>query len=324
MRSHVDLKRMRHIVEVARAETITVAAETLGLPQPALTRSIAEVEEELGIKLYHRVPRGMRLTEADQRFIARAKRILGDVEDLVTDLRTGTGEMTGRLRLGVAPGSDVLFAIRSLRALAGKHPGVKIEIVPGSAESLCPRLLSGELDAIIGASTYLQRWRELDVKPLCRLYFGCMVRKEHPITRLPDPTERDMLRYPLLMPASVDAVHSPIALRYAHHGLHLQPHYVTDNPYLLHALINSTDAFHALHHPDPEFTALVQDFTVMRDLVEMPDRYFCIAWSSLHPRTEIAAAFEAQLDADFLAPDSKYRVARVAAGVATDNHRIGR
>jgi len=306
MRYPIDLKRMSYIVEVARAKTITVAAETLGLTQPAVTRSIAEVEEALGARLFDRVPRGMRLTEAGTRFVAHAKRILGDVDDLVTEMRTGTDTVAGRLRLGIAPGSDAVFAIRSVRALAETHPGIALEIFTGSAEALCPRLLNGELHAVLGDSTSLQRWRDLQVTRLCRLHSACMVRKGHPITESARPTELDMLRYPLLMAASVEAARSPIALRYVKYGLHMQPRYRTDHPFLLRSLIKTTDAFHVLHHPDPSFKAIVSEFDVLPNLVVMPERYFSVAWSAAHPKTESCKRLEAQLECDFLSPGAKY------------------
>lgn len=306
MKHQIDLRRMRYIVEVARAEAITIAAETLGLTQPAVTRSIAEVEEELGVLLFHRVPRGMRLTEAGQRFVRHAKRILADVDDLVMEIRDGVDAVSGRLRIGSAPGTDVQNAIRSLRALAKQHPAIRVEIITGSAESLCPRLVAGELNAIIGASSYLERWRELEVTRLCRFYAGCMVRKGHPLLQMTAPTEADVFRYPLLIPETVETHYSQLAHRYAVNGLAMQPHYVTDHPYLIRSIIRNTDAYHVHHNPDPEFTAIRQDFDVLTGVVQMPTRYFCVAVSPAHPKTAAYQLFESILFDDFLGPDARY------------------
>ena len=143
-RTQIDLKRLRYIIEVARAESITTAAETLALTQPALTRSIAEVERELGLKLFDRLPRGVKLTESGERFVDRARQIVGDLEDLVVEMRNGSGSLTGRLRIGIAPAGYLYYANRAVAALAHTHPGISIETVGGSAQDLCPRLLHGE------------------------------------------------------------------------------------------------------------------------------------------------------------------------------------
>ncbi len=103
MRNQIDLKRLRYILEVARAESITTAAETLSLTQPALTRAIADVEAVLKSQLFHRRPRGVQLTTAGQRFASRARRLVSDMDDLVADMRESSNRLTGRLRLGVTP-----------------------------------------------------------------------------------------------------------------------------------------------------------------------------------------------------------------------------
>jgi DNA-binding transcriptional LysR family regulator len=307
MRNQIDLKRMRYVVEVARAGSVTLAAETLGLTQPALTRSITEVEDELKTKLFHRIPRGVRLTEAGKRFVERAKQIVGDVDDLVTELREGPSVAGGRLRLGVAPAGDIHHVIRPLRNLARARRDLRIEIVDGTAQALCPRLLSGDLNAVIGASTYFSRWRELEVTMLRRLHFGCIVRKDHPITRVAAPTELDILQYPIILPASVEAVYSDIAMRYHVHGIPLRPQYIIENTYVVEALVHATDAFYPVHVPDPNFRTLTDDFVVLKDVVKMPDRFLCLARSTMHPKTEAVALLEQQLLCD-LKPVSECQI----------------
>ncbi|HEY5646650.1 MAG TPA: LysR family transcriptional regulator, partial [Pseudomonadales bacterium] len=155
MRAQIDLKRLRYIVEVARAESITTAAETLGLTQPALTRSIGEVERLLGTRLFHRLPRGMQLTEVGVQFVERARQILSEMDDLIADVSYSPERVAGRLRLGVAPTAWLAYARPALIRLAAEYPGIKIEIVNGTVQDLCPRLLRGELSCLLSTSSYL-------------------------------------------------------------------------------------------------------------------------------------------------------------------------
>ena len=85
-KSHIDLRRLRYIVEAARAKSVTAAAHILAITQPALTRNITEVEEELGVQIFHRLPRGIELTEKGEEFVNRARVILEDVELLSRDM----------------------------------------------------------------------------------------------------------------------------------------------------------------------------------------------------------------------------------------------
>jgi DNA-binding transcriptional LysR family regulator len=233
---------MRTVVQVARAEAITTAAQTLGLTQSAVSRSVAELEDALGKRLFDRLPRGIQLTDAGKRFVARSKRVLADVDDLVADVREAPDRVTGRLRLGIASSGG--YATSALLAFAQQHPEVAIETVTGSAQVLCPKLLHGKLDMVVGSSGYLKRWRELEVTALRRMHFGCMVRKDHPLSKLVRPSEVDVLSYPLILPESVEVTYSDIAQRYAHHAIpRLQPHYVTEDFDLVKRLVLSTDAF---------------------------------------------------------------------------------
>ncbi len=86
----IDLRKLRHVVETARFENVTRAAEALYITQSALTRSLADVEAELGTPLFVRLPRGVRVTDQGRRFVDRARLIIGDVGDLLADIQCPT------------------------------------------------------------------------------------------------------------------------------------------------------------------------------------------------------------------------------------------
>lgn len=290
MRNQIDLKRLRYITEVARAESITTAAETLGLTQPALTRSIGEVENLLGIRLFHRLPRGMQLTEAGERFVERAGQIISEVDDLIADASHSPEVVTGRLRLGVTPSSWIPFAGNALQTMASHYPGIRIEIVSGTVQELCPRLLHGDLTSVLSTSSYLKRWRDLEVVELRELKSGCLVRENHPITQMAEPLEADLLAYPMVLPSSVDPTYSDIGQRYAEHNLPPpRPHYITDDWELIKTLVRSSDAFHPLVYVTDEN---LDGLTILHDLVVMSEHRVSIAFSRIHPRTDAGNVFE--------------------------------
>jgi DNA-binding transcriptional LysR family regulator len=282
MSSPIDLKRMRYIVEVAKAEAITSASENLGITQSALSRSIADVEETLGVKLFHRRPRGIELSEQGERFVAQAEQILGNVDDLISGIQATGDEVTGRICLGVTPSSTLIHAHRAIRQLVKEFPLVGVKVVTGSPQTLCPRMLAGDIHLIIGSS-YLNRWSELDIISLAELHFACILRKGHPLAQLNSISEVDVLGYPLILPESINPVHSDTAKRYAHHDLDPpKPRYVTDDMDLVLQLISTTDAWFPMMQPSPTFGDLDEHFWVLRDVVEMPTRYLSIAKSSIH------------------------------------------
>jgi DNA-binding transcriptional LysR family regulator len=294
---------MRTVIEVARAEAITTAAQTLGLTQSSISRCVAEVEEALGVRLFDRLPRGIQLTDAGHSFVARARRVLAEVDDMISEVREAPGRMTGRLRIGViASGAHATWA---LATFAEAHRDVAIETVTGPPQSLCPKLHHAELDLIVGSSSYLQRWRELDVTVLARLHFACMVRKDHPLSEIDDPSEVEVLSYPAILGESVEPTYSDIAQRYIHHGLpRFQPQYVSDDFALVQRLVRKTDAFFPLMHPSESFGGLESEFLMLRDAVEMPVHHVSFARAVHRPKTAAMEAFE-QLLVDRLGPASR-------------------
>ncbi len=292
--STVDLKRMRAVVEVARAEGITTAAETLGLTQSAVSRSVAEVEEALGVLLFERLPRGIQLTPAGRHFVEHARRLLLEVDELVAGARHESARIAGRLRVGViSTGGNATGAIASFARL---HPELALEVTNGSPQALCPRLIHGELDAIVGTSSYLRRWRELDATPLAPLHFACMVRKGHPLTERERPSELDVLGYPVIVPSSIEPTYSDLALRVLELGLPpFRPHYVADDFELARRLVRGTDAWYPLMHTQESFGGLGAEFGLLRDAIQLPQHQLCIAHAANRPKGAIALAFERML-----------------------------
>ncbi len=291
---HLDLKRVRTIVEVARTGSITTAAQTLGLTQSAVSRSVAELETALGQRLFDRLPRGIQLTDAGHALLGRATRMLAEFDDMVSELASPAHQISGRLRVGMAPAG--YWATATLIAFVREHPEVALETAHASEQNLCPRLLNGELDVVIGSSSYFKRWGGLDLSKLADLHFACVLRKNHPLAQVSAPAELDVLRYPLIQPESVEPVHSDLSTRYAHHGLpQMKPQYITNNPELIFQLIDATDAFFPIFHFSPEFNELDKRYLLLRDVVEMPAHDVSLARAAHRPRTRVVEVFERHL-----------------------------
>jgi len=287
----VDLKRMRAAVEVARAATITTAAQTLGLTQSAVSRTIGELEQALGQRLFERLPRGIRLTDAGQVFVERARRVLAEVDDLVAEIARSPNRVSGRLRLGVtAIGS---LAAPALAAFAARYPEVGMETEHASEQALCPKLIRGDLDFLIGSANYLQRWRELEVVSLAPLHFACMLRRNHPLAAVTAPTEQDVFGYPMILPESVEVAFADIAQRYAEVAPpSAKPRYLTSDPALIGMLVQGTDAFFPVMSLASDFGGIGRDFLLLQDVISMPRHRLGYARVGQRPCGEAAAAFE--------------------------------
>jgi DNA-binding transcriptional LysR family regulator len=295
MTVHLDLKRMRYVLEVARAESITSAAETLGVTQSALSRSVAEVEDALGTLLFHRRPRGIQITPAGERFVAGAKRLLGDVDNLVAEVQGGGELVSGRLRIAVGPKGFMDHISRAVKAFVRDYPGVIVEIRTGSTQALCPRLMAGEYDVMVGASGYLRRWRELEVTDLRPLKLAVVVRAGHPLTLLKQPpSEIDILGYPFVIPESVEPIYADVAQRFAHYQLPpFQPKYVVDDTDTAARILGATNAVQMLscvnfHHIGPKYV-------VFPDVLNLPPQSIAVAYNAKRKKSSAAIYFESVL-----------------------------
>ncbi len=149
MRPDIDLQQVEQFITVARHGNLTKAAETLNLSQPALSRAIQKLEDQLGKPLFERKPRGVVLTEFGMLFHERAKEILHLVADTLTEL--SESDKTGTIRLGAIPTIAPYFLPSFLRYCANRHPEITISVTEGTTKSLAKAVDDGDLDLALVA-----------------------------------------------------------------------------------------------------------------------------------------------------------------------------
>jgi LysR family transcriptional regulator, benzoate and cis,cis-muconate-responsive activator of ben and cat genes len=143
----VDLRHFRSFVMVAEEGNIGRAATRMFITQPALSRQLQQLEEELGIALFVRVPRGVELTEAGRELLDKARAALDAAEQALTIGKAA--EPAGRLAVGVsiAGHRDLWFELAE--AFTARHPRVEVEIRTALSELLQRQIVAGELDVAI-------------------------------------------------------------------------------------------------------------------------------------------------------------------------------
>ena len=149
LESHVDLDDIRIFLAVAREGSLAGASERLGTTQPTLSKAVARLERENKVKLFERLPRGMRLTDVGDAFLRYAERLDLEATDLYAALRDLRQARAGVLRLGVGQG----VPDRLVTAMAGQMigTGVDLDIAGGMTDSLQRAVAIGELEfAVIG------------------------------------------------------------------------------------------------------------------------------------------------------------------------------
>jgi DNA-binding transcriptional LysR family regulator len=123
------LAAMETFVRVIESGSFSKAARLMRIGQPAVSKTVAQLEERLGVKLLARTTRGLTATEAGQNFYDRAKRVLEDADEADLAARGAGAGLTGRLRISAAVTFARLHIVPRLPEFLAAHPGLDIEVV---------------------------------------------------------------------------------------------------------------------------------------------------------------------------------------------------
>jgi DNA-binding transcriptional LysR family regulator len=143
----MDLRQLRYIIAVAEEGHITRAAERLGMQQPPLSRQIKAIEQELGVRLFLRKPRGVELTDAGRVFLDGARSMFATLDStLQTTRRTARGEQ-GRISVGCTNGAALNSLVsRIIREFREALPLVSVTLVGGYSNDLIERMRNNQID----------------------------------------------------------------------------------------------------------------------------------------------------------------------------------
>ena len=141
--------RLHQFVAVARAEHMTRAAGRIGVPQPTLSRAMARLESDLGVALFARSGRAIRLTPAGRTLLARAEAALAVLAAAADEMTGDADPARGRVTLGFLSTLGTDAVPRLLRAFRDTHPGVRIELLQGRHAVLLDRLRDGVADLVL-------------------------------------------------------------------------------------------------------------------------------------------------------------------------------
>lgn len=140
------MHRLRLFCAVAQAGSFAAASERLFISQPAMSHQIAALEHELGVRLFDRSPRGVRLTPAGQAVFQQAMAMLGAADEIQ---RTAYeyGAATGRITLGVTTVGGLYYLTGTLREFRTQHPRIAVEILEVPSATVCEMTRRGDLAA---------------------------------------------------------------------------------------------------------------------------------------------------------------------------------
>ncbi|MCO5995860.1 LysR family transcriptional regulator [Actinoallomurus rhizosphaericola] len=182
---NVELRHLRALAAIGDEGTITGAAAVLHISQPALSRTLEQLESRLGVRLVDRTTRSLALTEAGRRLYERAHRILHQLEDALTEAATGTRP----LRIGFPWAALGARTVPLLRGWREEHPGTPLEV--HRCDDPEAALRRGEIDAALLRTAPVPD-AGLEVRSLYRERRLAAVPEDDPLARHPSVRLTDL------------------------------------------------------------------------------------------------------------------------------------
>lgn len=191
----MNLSQMRHLLAIHETGSFSRAAEQLHLTQPALSRSILSLEDELGLPLIDRVGKRNEFTAFGEAIMERAKRIVFETEEIRRTAQLLKGGLSGGIRVGMGAGPSALFMAPLLNRLAHEHPAIHVDISQGGADLLLKQLHDKALDVLILDTRVTNPIEALQVEQLPDAPAAFLCRAGHPLLALARVRIDDLSRY---------------------------------------------------------------------------------------------------------------------------------
>jgi LysR family transcriptional activator of glutamate synthase operon len=146
----VEIRQLSYVEAVARYGGFTRAAERLHVAQSAVSSQVRSLEVELGVTLFARTTRKVALTPAGEMFVARARRILAELDGARSEMTEITAVVSGRVLVGATAALGPYDLAGALAKFRDRHPGIAVRLRSGRITGLLGACDSGELDLVVG------------------------------------------------------------------------------------------------------------------------------------------------------------------------------
>lgn len=219
IRANLKLRHLQLLVAMDDLGSVNRVAAYLNVTQPAVSKTLAQIEGSVEARLFERTPRGMEPTEHGACLIRHAREILGRLATARDELRDISEGRITRVSMGVLPATACVLVPRFIARLEAAATDVAVNVSEGTMRSLLPMLRAGDVDLVVGTLPDRRLPSEFDSELLYQDPVAVVARRGHPLASL-SRLEWPMLSgYPLVLPPPSASTRSPIDLFIAEQGI---------------------------------------------------------------------------------------------------------
>ena len=180
----MELRHLRYFVAVAEMENVSRAALKLHVSQPALSRQIRDLEDEIGFSLLERTAKSVRLTDAGRAFLDNARALLQNADDAVTKARAIANAETTELQVGYSAENTVEILPKTLRAFQQAMPNVHVRLHDWNNKDMVDGIRDGRLQlGLIVPPAKASALHDLRYEELFHVRVCVVVAPQHPFAR---------------------------------------------------------------------------------------------------------------------------------------------
>jgi DNA-binding transcriptional LysR family regulator len=234
---NVTLRQLRAFIAVAEAQHFTRAAERLDTSQSSISTLVRELEDNLGLKLFDRHTRMLRLTQAGAEILPLARKAMADLDTVLgssAELRT-----LGRGRVSIAAASlqAALLLPRVIRDFQAEHPGVKVTVDDVAEHEVIAKVRKGEVDFGLGSA--LGSEQDIGAQLLLTDVFVAVMPRDHAFARRQRLTWREIAEIPLIGPPPGNAVRQQLDQALERAGVALTRRYEVQLPLTILGMVEA-------------------------------------------------------------------------------------
>jgi len=196
----VKFRHLHTFVEVARQKSVVKAAEILNVSQPAVTKTIRELEEALGVSVFEREGRGIRITRYGEVFLRHAGAALTALRQGMDSVSQELFDAAPPVRIGALPTISTRVMPRAMTLFLAEKTGSRVKIVTGDNAVLMEQLRVGDLDLVVGRLASPEKMTGLSFEHLYSEQVVFSVRNGHPLLKGKRSVFEGLADYPVLMP----------------------------------------------------------------------------------------------------------------------------
>lgn len=200
----LESRLINYFLVVAREQNMTRAAAELHISQPALSAQIADLERQLGIKLFKRTNKSTLLTEDGILFRARAQELIELTNKIESEFTSGNGDISGDIYLGCGETYIMSHISAIFREIQKEYPNIHLHIYSGDAEAVIERLDKGLLDiGLLLGPVFHEKYDYLSLG--MSDYFGLLVPEDCPLTKKRSISLNELTDLPILLPNQISS-----------------------------------------------------------------------------------------------------------------------